>query len=755
VNLSGVNLSNLDFSGVNFTGANFTGANLTNTNLSNSILTGVTFNILQKVQLKQNSANIIPGLTLSYTIGSGGIGGINTGNGSSGTATTVNLSNGVILTANGGVGGLYPSTAPIAAITAAGGTATGGLSNSTGGNGGSGSIGIGAGSGGSINGANGINGTVNGNGNAAPNAIDFSGLIIALNQSDYSLGVGGGAPLLLGAAATDIQNGLPGRGIGSGGGGGGYWSGNGGAGSYGGGGGGAGGNGVVNKVGGAGGQGIIVIRINDISTIVLTSGTVYTIPSYTSIKIWVIGGGGGGGGATNIVAGGGGGGAGGIAYYSVTLAVDPRDFTTILPIDLPLINPNIRQGDVSTISNINIYKPTNGVVAAFTPSTTQAIYIDVPNNTQFQITGNYAGSTKKYITNGSNIVEADGSQNIINIIRIGDIPYRVFYGGMIGLPLDINYYKINNYGFSYVLVEGGYGGGIRGYTGPIGANGINSTSGLTGPTGTASFTNGPTGSTGYMGVIGPGKTGITGPTGVTGSTGIRGVTGATGSTGPRGPAPYGTTGATGSTGPFGPTGPIGINGTTNFKGPTGITGPIGPMGPPGAYTTLGDTGPSNGTTGPTGAAFIWKTDAYTAPTSGNVGSVYFNGSVAIGKMTPDASFALDVSGSIRCTGINSVSDYRIKENIRSLESGSGDTTSTPSITLLRGTHYWNELTKRNEYGFIAHEVQDIYPELVHGDKDGETLQSIYYQQLFGIMVNDIQELKARVRELNEKYNSKK
>ena len=193
---------------------------------------------------------------------------------------------------------------------------------------------------------------------------------------------------------------------------------------------------------------------------------------------------------------------------------------------------------------------------------------------------------------------------------------------------------------------------------------------------------------------------------------------------------------------------------TNFRGSTGPTGPTGTIGMPGPYSVLGDTGPSNGITGPTGSSLIWKTDAYTEPASGSVGSIYFNGSVAIGKPTPDTSFTLDVNGTIRCSGINNLSDYRIKDNVKSVDSVSvsGDTL-TPSITLLRGTYYFNELTNRHEYGFIAHEVQEVFPELVNGNKDGEILQSIYYQQLFGIMVNDIQELKARVRDLNDKYNN--
>jgi hypothetical protein len=131
-------------------------------------------------------------------------------------------------------------------------------------------------------------------------------------------------------------------------------------------------------------------------------------------------------------------------------------------------------------------------------------------------------------------------------------------------------------------------------------------------------------------------------------------------------------------------------------------------------------------------------------TAGGTG-IYFNGRVAIGKTAPDANFALDVSGSIRCIGINNVSDYRIKANVRDIQATGTDSASPPSLTQLRGAHYLNTLTKRYEYGFIAHEVGEKYPELIHGEKDAANeLQSVDYRSMFAILARDIQDLKSRV-----------
>jgi hypothetical protein len=166
-------------------------------------------------------------------------------------------------------------------------------------------------------------------------------------------------------------------------------------------------------------------------------------------------------------------------------------------------------------------------------------------------------------------------------------------------------------------------------------------------------------------------------------------------------------------------------------------------GPHGAYTTQGATG-ATGATGPTGEYAIWKYYTYPAGQGGNLantgstGSIYYEGRVAIGKPAPDGTFALDVSGSIRCIGVNNVSDYRIKANVR-------DIREAPTMTELRGAYYWNTLTNKYEYGFIAHEVQEKYPELIYGTKDHETeLQSVDYRSMFAILARDIQELKSRV-----------
>jgi hypothetical protein len=370
---------------------------------------------------------------------------------------------------------------------------------------------------------------------------------------------------------------------------------------------------------------------------------------------------------------------------------------------------------------------------------TKGVYVNIPNDTPFQIRGNYAGDNVQYTSTAAGTI-IDASQNPVTIIRIRNTNYRVYAGSLIGIPVTLNEYQLGGIVGLYdaIMEHGGYGSAPRGSTGPVGAPGENAANGATGSTGPAAVTNGATGPNGLIGETGP--IGDTGPTGENGRTGPIGATGGTGIYGPKGPAGIATqVGDTGPTGPDGATsgitGPRGVPGGADYVGATGPSALaiFSPTGPYGTFTTLGATG-MTGMTGPSGEYTVWATAI------GGTG-IYYNGRVAIGKSSaPDPGFALDVSGSIRSIGINNVSDYRIKENVRDYRTG-----EFPTLRELRGARYLNTFTNRYEYGFIAHEVAERYPELVDGEKDDICkLQSVDYRSMFAILARDIQELKGRV-----------
>ncbi len=214
--------------------------------------------------------------------------------------------------------------------------------------------------------------------------------------------------------------------------------------------------------------------------------------------------------------------------------------------------------------------------------------------------------------------------------------------------------------------------------------------------------------------------GIYGPTGPQGPTGSQGPN--NGFTGPTGP--IGDTGYTGDTGPTGPTGDTGATGPTGDTGATGPTGDIGPTGPTGP---IGDTGPT-GDIGPTGV---------TGPT----GDSYW-GLTGLDIYNTNASTNVIVIGTLSAASFITTSDYRIKEIIESLNSSY----NTDNLNPIK---YLNKRSNNVEIGFLAHEVQEHFPYLVIGDKDGVNTQSINYTGLIGVLVQEIKDIKKELKETKE------
>ena len=65
---------------------------------------------------------------------------------------------------------------------------------------------------------------------------------------------------------------------------------------------------------------------------------------------------------------------------------------------------------------------------------------------------------------------------------------------------------------------------------------------------------------------------------------------------------------------------------------------------------------------------------------------------------------LTVAGNCSALTFQTTSDYRVKDNVTTL--------TDESTSSLRPVKYYNKLNKKEEYGFIAHEVQEAYPEIV-------------------------------------------
>ena len=133
-----------------------------------------------------------------------------------------------------------------------------------------------------------------------------------------------------------------------------------------------------------------------------------------------------------------------------------------------------------------------------------------------------------------------------------------------------------------------------------------------------------------------------------------------------------------------------------------------------------------GSTGSTGPGYY----NYITASNGNICLIGDTGtSTKIGNSSITNN--LIVSGTI-----TSGSDYRIKKSIKSLT-----LEDTNRIDKLNPVYYEYTQTNKPCFGLIAHEIQEHYPFLVEGEKDGEDIQTVNYIGLISILIKEIQMLK--------------
>ena len=186
----------------------------------------------------------------------------------------------------------------------------------------------------------------------------------------------------------------------------------------------------------------------------------------------------------------------------------------------------------------------------------------------------------------------------------------------------------------------------------------------------------------------------------------------------------------GSTGTFGNMTSLGIISIGGYSSGSGVTGIAGSM----YYDTTTTTMKySDGIT--------WN--SFSSGGGGGGGTSVYNEVVSATGFTTGGSiigstgtFTSTVTGAL----FNSTSDYRIKENVQNLN------TELFNVNNLRPVNYHNTILNKQDIGFIAHEVQEQYPFLVTGEKDGPEKQSMNYIGLIGISVKEIQELKQTLKE---------
>ena len=98
-------------------------------------------------------------------------------------------------------------------------------------------------------------------------------------------------------------------------------------------------------------------------------------------------------------------------------------------------------------------------------------------------------------------------------------------------------------------------------------------------------------------------------------------------------------------------------------------------------------------------------------------------------------------GEVIANSFNATSDYRTKTNIEELDENISVFNLRPLVYLKNG---------KKEIGLIAHELQEVFPFMVCGEKDGKEMQSVNYNGLIGVLINDVKRLinENQILELN-------
>src|SRR5262249_26425473 len=135
---------------------------------------------------------------------------------------------------------------------------------------------------------------------------------------------------------------------------------------------------------------------------------------------------------------------------------------------------------------------------------------------------------------------------------------------------------------------------------------------------------------------------------------------------------------------------------------------------------------------------------------GNIGVAAEANTIRVGRQgTQTRTFIAGISG-VPITGttvvVNSsgqlgvaTSASRFKRNISTIGGSSSALMKLRPVTFI----YKNDPSNTRQYGLIAEEVRQVYPELVTYDAQGK-LESVRYEQLIAMLLNELQKARAQI-----------
>jgi hypothetical protein len=126
-------------------------------------------------------------------------------------------------------------------------------------------------------------------------------------------------------------------------------------------------------------------------------------------------------------------------------------------------------------------------------------------------------------------------------------------------------------------------------------------------------------------------------------------------------------------------------------------------------------------------------------------SLITNNGTGVGIGTaPSSSYMLEIAGKIKTTGINEISDERLKREITPIKNALG------KVMQMQGMqYYWKSkdypqlnLDDNKQIGLIAQQVEKVVPEVVQTDKEG--YKAVEYSKLIALLVEAIKQQEHKI-----------